>query len=247
MKRKFGALAMVVFASGLVLAQAPQQAPQQAPTRVPAEEPAPTPIRGIDSTRWEPWSAMRTAADPILGWKIGMRSTSFPGTSFAQAIKDTDDLSLGNIEAFSNQKFDIDISKDVDDSLYADEVRAITDKLTAFSMTVAAYHVPQIGADESEARKLFQFAATLGTKMIAVDQMPANLDLVERLANESKIKVAICGSPTAVMAAIQSRSDMLGVCSDTGNWVKQGLKPADEINQIGNRLLILDILIFELR
>jgi type 1 glutamine amidotransferase/sugar phosphate isomerase/epimerase len=234
---KFGVLAMIVFASGFVMAQVSPPAPN----RVPAEEPAPTPIRGIESTRWEPWSAMRTAAEPILGWKIGMRSTSFPGASFAQAIKDTDDLRLGNIEVFSNQKFNVDIPKNVDDTLYPDEVRAITDELTAFSMSVAAYHVPQMGSEADEARKIFQFAGALGTKMIAVDQMPPNLDLAEQLANEFKIKVAICGSPTEVMAAIQSRSDMLGVCGDTAKWVEQGLKPADEVKTVGERLLILNV------
>jgi type 1 glutamine amidotransferase/sugar phosphate isomerase/epimerase len=239
--KKFGTLAIIVFASGLVLAQAPQQAPLQAPGRVPAEEPAPPPVRGAYSTRWEPWSAMRTAADQVLGWKIGMQSTAFPGASLAEALKDTDELKLGNIELFSNQKFNLDIPKNVDDTLYPDEVRAITDELTGFGMVPAAYHVPQIASEEAEARKLFEFATALGTKMIAVDQTPSNLDLAEKLATEFKIKIAVCGAPTEVMNAIQSRSDALGLCGDTGTWLEQGLKPADEVKNVASRLLILNI------
>jgi type 1 glutamine amidotransferase/sugar phosphate isomerase/epimerase len=241
MVKIIGVLATSLFAAGVLAAQVSQPVLQPAPQRVPAEEPAPTPVRGIDSKRWEPWSAMRTAADQVLGWKIGMRSDAFPGASFGEALVDTDALSLGNIEAFSDQKFDIDIPKAIDDTLYPDEVRAITDKLIAMNITVAAYHVPEISADESEARKLFQFAGAIGAKMIATDQMPRNLDLAEQLATEFKIRIAICGSPNEVMAAIQSRSDVLGLCADTGTWLEQGLKPADEVKAVGNRLFILNI------
>jgi hypothetical protein len=202
---------------------------------------APPPIRGVDSKRWESWSAMRTAADPLLGWKIGMRSNAFPGASLEQAVDKTDGLKLGNIEVFSDQKFGLDIPKKVDDTLYADEVRAVKDKLAAVNINAVVYHVPEIAADQDAARKLFQFVTDLGAGTIATNRTPADLDLVDKLANEFKIKVAICGAPDAILAAIKSHSPMLGVCGDTADWAEQGLKPADEATKLGDRLFVLNI------
>ena len=95
--RRIGALLTIGFlATGLstgplAMAQAPGLAPAQPRTGgldvADHRDAAPPPIRGVDSKRWESWSAMRTAADPLLGWKIGMRSTAFPGASLTRLWK----------------------------------------------------------------------------------------------------------------------------------------------------------------
>lgn len=120
-------------------------------------------------------------------------------------------------------------------------MRAIKDRLIAMNINVAVYHVPEIAADPDAARKLFQFAGDLGAATIATSHTPENLDAVDKLANEFKIKVAICGSPQAILAAVNPHSDMLGVCGDTGDWVDQGLTPAEQATRIGDRLLLLNI------
>jgi len=204
-------------------------------------EVAPPPVRGIESKRWESWSAMRMAADPLLGWKIGMRSIDFPGASLEQAIEKTDGLSLGNIELFSTQKFGVELPKKLNTALYPNEVRAVTDKLIAVNMSVPVYHVPELAGDESEARKMFQLATALGAGTVAVDRMPADLAAVEKLATEFKIKVALCGAPKEVIGLLQSKGNLLGLCGDTGDWLDAGLKPLDVVEQAGNRLFVLNI------
>jgi type 1 glutamine amidotransferase/sugar phosphate isomerase/epimerase len=202
---------------------------------------APPPMRAIESKRWESWSKMRTAAGPILGWKIGIRSDSFPGASFADALEKADTLSLGNIEAFSNQKFDIEIPKNVDDKLQPNEVRAVTDKLIAMNIAVPAYHVPDLGSDESSLRSLFSFAKTLKSDVIVTDRLPSNLSLVDKLANENKIGVAICGNPKEILAAITNISHQIGVCGDTGDWLENDIKPVMAITELKDRLFVLNL------
>src|SRR5579862_8746003 len=119
MSKRIGLFALSILATGMA---ASQPAPPTQGQAV-AAQPLPTPTRGVESKRWEPWSAMRTAADQIVGWKIGVRSDAFPGATFAEALEKTDSLSLSNIEAFSNQKLSIEVPKALDNTLYDDEMR----------------------------------------------------------------------------------------------------------------------------
>ncbi|HTF65505.1 MAG TPA: ThuA domain-containing protein [Edaphobacter sp.] len=201
---------------------------------------APPPMRGTESKRWESWSNMRMAASPLLGWKIGIRADAFPNLYLADALEKIDGLSIGNVEIFSNQKFDMEIPKNVDDKLYPDEVRAVTDKLIAMNIEAVAYHVPSLGPDESSIRSVLSLAQTLKATTVVTDQLPGDLALVDRLAKESKLQIAICGMPKEILAAIGSKTH-LGVCGDTGQWLEHGVKPVDAVTQLKDRLLILNL------
>jgi type 1 glutamine amidotransferase len=65
--------------------------------------------------------------------------------------------------------------------------------------------------------------------------------LIDKLANEYKIKVAICGTPKDILTAIGSASSQIGVCGDTGVWLEHGIKPVDALAQIGSRLFVINV------
>jgi len=183
---------------------------------------------------------MRMAATPLLGWKIGLRSDTFSSQYLADALDKIDGLSLGNVELFSNQRFDIAIPKNVDARLYPDEVRAVSDKLIAMNLDATAYHVPSIGPDEKSIRSVLNLLQTLKTAVLVVDQMPGDLPLLDRLAGESKLKVAICGDPKATLVAVASYSN-LGVCGDTATWLERGVQPEEMVAQLKDKLLVLNL------
>ena len=201
---------------------------------------APPPARGIDSKRWESWSNMRMAATPLLGWKIGLRTEAFPGKYLADALDKIDGLGLGDVELSSSQKFDIESPKNVDTRLYPDEVRAVTDKLIGMNLNAVAYHAPSIGSDEKSIRSVLDLAQMLKTTVLIVDQMPGDLPLLDRLAGESKLKVAICGDPKTTLVAVAPYSN-LGVCGDTADWLEHGVQPADAVAQLKEKLLVLNL------
>jgi len=180
------------------------------------------------------------AATPLLGWKIGLRTEAFPSKYLADALDKIDGLGLGDVELFSNQQFDIAIPKNVDIKLYPDEVRAVTDKLIAMNLNAVAYHTPSIGPDEKSIRSVLDLAQTLKTTVLVVDQMPGDLSLLDRLADESKLKVAICGDLKATLVAVTPYSN-LGVCGDTADWLEHGVQPADAVAQLKDKLLVLNL------
>jgi hypothetical protein len=207
----------------------------------PARPPYGGPVRGADSKRWEPWSAMRTAVTPILGWRFGIDTGSFPHLDFDHALKEIDGLGVANVEISNTQKLDTEIPKYIGSNLAAGERNAIRDKLTLFNLAAVAYHVPAIDSDQDTSRKLFEFAKSLNLEIIVSGRIPKDLALVDRLASEYAINVAVGGNMQAVLAALKGRSKRIGVFADTGSWLEEGLKPAEALEQVKDHLFVLNL------
>ena len=235
-------LAVLSLGFAAIIAIALPQTPTASSTLPsPARPPYGGPVRGAESKRWEPWSAMRAAVTPILGWKLGIDTGSFPHLDLDHALKEIDALGVANVEISSTQKLDTEIPKYVDYHLFPGERNAIRDKLTLLNLAAMAYHVPAIDADPDTARQLFEFAKSLNLETVVADRIPKDLALVDQLASQYAINAAIGGNTQAVLAALNGRSRHMGVSADTGAWPKEGLKPLEALEQVKDRLLVLNL------
>jgi type 1 glutamine amidotransferase/sugar phosphate isomerase/epimerase len=201
----------------------------------------PTPLRGVEAKRWESWSNMRMGATAMLGWKIGIRSDAFGKTYLTEALTQIDNLALGTVEVASDQKFDSSIPKNIDTHLYPDEIRTVLNKFIAINIEPVAYHVPSLGDDEESIRSVLRLAQSLKVTTIVTDKIPTNLSLVQRLAAEAKLQVAICGAPSELLSAIGNDKPNVGVCADTGAWLESGLNAVDTVTQLKGQLFILNV------
>ncbi len=247
--RSFSSLLAMMLAAAVL--SAPAQSPEQPGTAIhgnghngfqgaqPGAPNAPRP--GREAVRWEPWSAMRMAAAPILGWKVGIAAASFPHLTLSNTLERADALSLSYIEASSSQKVNEGVPKNVDYHLQSGEIQAIQDKLFALNIRMVAYRVPTLGPDEASSRKVFEFAKDFKVETIVAERMPEDLPLIDKLANEYGINVALCGNLKSVLAAVQDRSNRLGVCGDTGAWLQERIKPMEALSQVKGRLLVLGL------
>ena len=207
----------------------------------PARPPYGGPVRGAESKRWEPWSAMRTAVTPVLGWRFGIDTGSFPHLDFDHALKEIDALGVANIEISSTQKLDTEIPKYIGYNLFPSERNAIQDKLTLLNLAAVAYRVPAIDPDPDTSRKLFEFAKNLKLETIVADRIPKDLATVDKLAAEYAINVAVGGNTQSVLASLSGRSARMGVFADTGSWLEEGLKPVEALEHVKDRLLVLNL------
>ena len=180
---------------------------------------------------------MRSAATAILGWKIGAREQDFAELSFYDAVARIDREGVGYFEGAGAQKFNEEIPKSVDENLQAGERKALTDRLTALNLAMTAYEVPRVPSDEEGARRLFEFAKHAGVETIVSESMPAQLDAVDKLANEFSINVAI-ESAHDLSTNLSAR---VGVCGDTAQWRRSGLDPIATIQRLNSRLLVLNV------
>ena len=99
--------------------------------------------------------------------------------------------------------------------------------------------------DKEQNRKLFEFAKTMGMKLIIVEPNDFKiLDNLEELVKEYDIKIAIhnhgikslYGNPAVVRALLKHRDPRMGVCLDAG-WVASGrFDPARTFTEYDGRV-----------
>jgi hypothetical protein len=226
-----------VFATSILLAGSVAGQNASPGQRNPAT--GPTPGRGVDSIRWDGEANLRMSASLFLGSKVGLAASTFPDLSLFTTLEHADALNVSYVDASSLQKVNIVIPKNVDYNLQTGEIQAIQQKLLALNIRMTGYDVPAIGQDEDSIRKLFDFAKALGVETIVTNAMPNDLSLLDKIANEYAINVAIPGDLDTVLNALKSHSSRLGICGDTGTWLQQGVTPLTALSRAKDRLLVV--------
>ena len=187
------------------------------------------------------WRQLRTAVGSLMGWQVGVPLASFRSDTFMDAARKAEALDLAVVEGDSTQKVSLQIPKHLDYRLAAGERAAVLDRLIALNVRMALYSVAEVSEDEAIARRQFDFAKALGVETLAVDRVPASLALVEKLADEYGVNVALRASPTSVADAIKAPGRRVGVYADLSRWAQNGVSAAEGISLAGDRLMAVRV------
>jgi type 1 glutamine amidotransferase/HEAT repeat protein len=188
------------------------------------------------SVRLEDWARLRTAAAPLMGWKIGVDARALPALTFTEAAARADALGVGNIAVSAATLLSPDIPKKVDPNLAPGEVTAVKDALRALNLRMPVYFAALGGLDPAEMRKAFEFAKGLGVETIVSPRVALPLEAADKLANEFGVNLALDAGAGAkdVLGEIQSRSARIGVYADTDN-------PAEALAVLQARLMAVNL------
>jgi sugar phosphate isomerase/epimerase len=123
--------------------------------------------------------------------------------------------------------------------------RAACDRIRAAGLTILGGGTITMKKDPAQLRKDFEYARTAGFPLIVAAPEPDALDLVEGLAREFDIKVAIHNhgpedkffpAPQDAYRAIRSRDARLGLCLDVGHALRAGADPVQAARDLRDRL-----------
>ncbi len=231
-----GFVMLLAVAGAIVLfAQAPRGGGSGAGQ--PPAAPISGPAAGSASVRLEDWGRLRTAASPILGWKVGVPATGFGRLTFFEAAGKADVLGVANIEGFSTQKLSPEIPKNLDYNLAPGEVTAVKDRLRALSLRMPAYFIATIGPDESTGRKLFEFAKSLGVETIVSAPLPSrwrrstswptNSASTWRSTTAAARKLPLTGTPRACLPRWRAAASEWACARTSATGWRRGSSPLD--------------------
>jgi sugar phosphate isomerase/epimerase len=196
-----------------------------------------------------------------LGWTLAIHSYTFQKFSIFDAIDKTAAIGIKHMSVSGGVNL-----LDANGKLARVPTTSITDKdaaaITArlkekgISTTFVNMGVVKPVLDEAETRKIFEGAKRLGISILVAEPEVHNkmeelgpvMDVVEKLAKEYNIKVAIHNhpgpknfywQPETVAAAVKGRSPLLGACADVGHWVRSGLDPVESLKKLEGRVITL--------
>lgn len=184
------------------------------------------------------------------GFAIGCQAYTFNRFTVFEAIEKTAQAGGKVIEFFPGQK----LSKEepnvsFDHNASAETIQKVKDKLAQFHIHPVNYGVVQIPKDEAEARKLFDFAKTMGLRAITTESVDA-IDTIEKMVKEYDIMVGFhdhprrendpnyrMWDPNYILSIVKDRDPRIGSCADTGHWVRSNLKPVDCLRILKGRII----------
>lgn len=178
----------------------------------------------------------RAGADSRFGpFRVGIQSYSLRGYNFEEALEKTQKLGLHFWEAFQAH---------IGANLSATQIQEVKDRLKKADVRLVAWGVQGFGPNETENRRIFEFAKTMGLEMITADPSKEALPILDKLVTEYRINIAIHNHGPGsrydkmadVQAALKDHHERIGVCIDTGHALRSGEDPVEWIKTFGKRV-----------
>lgn len=201
-----------------------------------------------------------TSAAEKLGWKLAVHSYTFQKFSIFDAIDKTAAMGVkymsvsGSINLVENGAIKKSSTPAMSDADREAVLAHLKEKGISTQFVNMGVVKPSI--DEAASRKIFEAAKKLGIDVLVaepevhdkMEELGPVMDVVEKLAKEYSIKVAIHNhpgpknfywNPDTILIAVKGRSPLLGACADVGHWVRSGLDPVASLKKLEGRVITL--------
>ncbi len=181
------------------------------------------------------------------GWQLSCQAWTFRELTVLETLDTLQSLGIRFVEFFPGQRLSKDKPIGFDHNAAPEVIAEVKAKLQATGVRAIAYGVVGLGSDEASARKVFEFAKTMGIRVLTTEPREEDLAMLDKLAQEYKIGIAIHNhpkpshywSPETVLKAVDGKSALVGACADTGHWYRSGLNPVDCLKQLKGRVISL--------
>jgi sugar phosphate isomerase/epimerase len=165
-----------------------------------------------------------------LGWQLAGEVSTFQGRPAFQAIDLLHSLGFHHLLLSPGQIPDLD---------------ALVVKLKSIHMDVVGCGVVDLAGSETDVRKIFDLAKKLHAKDIIANPVDDSLDLLDKLAAEYRINVAILNLPKSgnhwnpddELQLLAGRSARIGFCVDVAALEKSSMSPVECVNKLAGHIM----------
>ncbi|NHE57830.1 sugar phosphate isomerase/epimerase family protein [Cyclobacterium plantarum] len=182
-------------------------------------------------------------------WRMGVALYSFNRFPFSISLEKAKAAGVKYVEGFDFHKMGSDFGDKAMTDLSPSEAKTVKMLLRDKELKMKSMYV---GTAQTEAdwRKAFELAKSLKVQYLVTEPKREHWDLVDELAGEFRIKVALhqhsreAGSiywhPDSVLSAIKNHPNF-GACGDLGHWVRSGLDPVESLKKLDGHLMSLHL------
>jgi sugar phosphate isomerase/epimerase len=182
----------------------------------------------------------------IKKFPIMIEGWTYRKYTFFQTVDKLKALGITLLEAFPGQPLGNGDPKAVfGEGMPEADMTAAQAKLREAGVSAVAYGVVDLGKTEASMRRVFDFARKMGIRTIVCEPRDEDFPLLEKLLDEYDLRAAIHNHPQPAKYAfpmtayerLQGRSERIGVCADTGHWMREGLDPVECLRLLKGRIL----------
>lgn len=181
----------------------------------------------------------------VKPFPVAVQCWTYRRFTFLETLEKVRALGINYIQAYPGQPLGGEFGKTAFDHNLKPEVReAVRKKLREAGLSVVAYGVVDTGRTEAEMRRVFDFAREMGIRTIVCEPQDGDFEAIEKLVKEYDIRIAIHNHPApskyaypgTALEKLRGRDERIGVCADTGHWMRQGLDPVECLRLLEGRV-----------
>jgi sugar phosphate isomerase/epimerase len=181
-----------------------------------------------------------------LDWKLSVQHYTYRNFSVFEAMDMSAAVGLRYFEVRSNLKLGPKWpGKNADEAMPEDASKEFKAKLVDRGLSIPSVF-GEFNGKPNQAKRLFEFWKNLGTEIIVAEPPADSFDMLEKLCEEYKMKLAIHNhqrtkseywSPDIVLGVCANRSKLIGWCADVGQWARSGLDPVECLRKLEGRVI----------
>ncbi|MFA6286781.1 MAG: sugar phosphate isomerase/epimerase [Opitutaceae bacterium] len=170
--------------------------------------------------------------------RLGLQAWTCRSLTFTETLKTANRLGIHYLQAYPGQKLGGDLAGNFHHTMDAATQAKVLALLTSEDVKLISYGV--VGArDAAEWRQIFVFAQAMGMDSIATEPKQETLAAIDPLSREFGIAISLHNHPTpsiyanldTALAAIKPFGPNVGLCADTGHWVRSGYDPVKNLHR----------------
>jgi hypothetical protein len=174
-----------------------------------------------------------------LTWQLAADGATFGKMKPIEMVEPLHSLTVHHMQLSAAQ----------DQTMSTADADALLAKIKSVKMDFVCMGPIDPGQSEADARATFEFAKKFNMKTIVAYPSDQSLGMLDRLANEYRINVAIRNRPKPygywdpkdLLVAITGRSNRIGACADVEAWKASGLVPADCVKELNGHVMVVQL------
>ncbi len=176
--------------------------------------------------------------------RLGLQAWTFRSLTFSDTLKTANRLGIHYLQAYPGQRLGGDLAGNFHHTMDAATQAKVLALLKGEDVKLVSYGVVG-GRDAAEWRQIFVFAKAMGMDSIATEPKPETLAEIEPLSREFGIAISLHNHPTpsiyanldTALTAIKPFGSNVGLCADTGHWVRSGYDPVENLHRAEGRIV----------
>lgn len=180
-----------------------------------------------------------------LGWRVSVQGYTYRRFSLFEAMEKAAAVGLRHIEIRSDLKLDTKrLGVNANENMPEDARKELKTRLADHKLSVPSVFADFNGKPD-QAKRLLEFWKGFGTEVITAEPPKESIDMLEKLCEEYKIRLALHNhqrersaywSPEIVLEICKDRGPYVGATCDGGQWARSGLDPVECLQKLKGRI-----------